>query len=61
MKTNRVSVCKHCREELHARVDEILNGGDPEELTLLGVLLLEPVLPSSQKAPKKKGQPKRLP
>jgi len=48
------------RVAIHAKLGSVLKGGDPAEILLVIILLLALRPPSGRKAPKKKGQPKRL-
>ncbi len=49
------------RVAIHAALGTVLKAGDPAEILLVIILLLALRPPSRRKAPKKKGQPKRLP
>jgi len=61
VKSDKVSLFPDERVAIHAKLGSILKGGAPAEILLVIILLfaLRPV--PKCKAPKKKGQPKRLP
>ncbi len=61
MKGEKVSLLPDERAAIHAKLGSILKGGDPAEILLVIILFLALRPPSRRKAPKKKGQPKRLP
>ena len=61
MKKEKVSLFPDERMAIHAKLGSILKGGDPAEILLVVILLLALRPPSQRKAPKKKGQPERLP
>jgi hypothetical protein len=58
-KKTKVLPCENAA--IHAKLEEILRGGDRAEIILVVWLLLELRPLSLQRAAKKKGQPKRLP
>jgi hypothetical protein len=49
------------RAAIHAKLGGILKAGDPAEILLVIILLLALRPVSRRKAPRKKGQPERLP
>lgn len=61
MSRNKTPVHRGERVAIHARLDEILSGGDPAEILLVIWLLLQLRPLSRRKAQKKNGQPERLP
>src|SRR5260370_666966 len=61
MKGEKVSLLPDERVAIHAELASALKGGDTAETLLAIILLLALRPPSRRKAPKKKGQPKRLP
>ena len=61
LKKEKTSLFPDERVAIHAKLGSVLKGGDPAEILLVIILLLALRPPSRRKAPKKKGQPKRLP
>jgi hypothetical protein len=61
VKSEKVSLFPDERAAVHAKLGSILKGGDQAEILLVIILLLALRPLSRRKAPKKKGQPKRLP
>ena len=61
MKSDKVSLFPDERAAIHAKLGSILKGGDPAEILLVIILLLALRPIPRRKAPKKKGQPDRLP
>lgn len=61
MKKERRSVRRGERVAIHAKLDEILSGGDSAEILFVICLILELRPVSQRKAAKKKGQPEKLP
>ena len=57
----KISLLPDERVAVHAKLGSILKGGDPAEILLVMILLLALRPIPRRKAPKKKGQPKRLP
>jgi hypothetical protein len=61
MKKDKISLFPDERVAIHAKLGSILKGGDPAEILLVIILFLALRPTPRGKAPKKKGQPKRLP
>lgn len=61
MKKNKISFLPDERVAVHAKLGSILKGGEPAEILLVMIMLLALRPIPRRKAPKKKGQPKRLP
>jgi hypothetical protein len=61
VKKGKISLLPDERVALHAKLGSILKGGDPAEILLVIILLLAFCPVPRRKAPKKKGQPNRLP
>ena len=61
MEKDKISLFPDARVAIHAKLGSILKGGDPAEILLVIILLLALRPIPRRKAPKKKGQPKRLP
>jgi hypothetical protein len=61
VKSEKVSLFPDERAAIHAKLGSILKGGDQAEILLVIILLLALRPLSRRKAPKKKGQPERLP
>lgn len=61
MKKDKITLFPDERVAIHAKLGSILKGGDPAEILLVIILLLALRPVRRRKAPKKKGQPNRLP
>ncbi|HEV2195041.1 MAG TPA: hypothetical protein VGR55_05645 [Candidatus Acidoferrum sp.] len=61
MKKDKITLFPDQRVAIHAKLGSILKHGDPAEILLVIILLLALRPVRQRKAPKKKGQPKRLP
>lgn len=61
MKKDKITLFPDERVAIHAKLGSILKAGDPAEILLVIILLLALRPVRQRKAPKKKGQPKRLP
>lgn len=60
-KKDKISLFPDERAAIHAKLGGILKAGDPAEILLVIILLLALRPVRRRKAPKKKGQPERLP
>ncbi|HKW64563.1 MAG TPA: hypothetical protein VJN89_18570 [Candidatus Acidoferrum sp.] len=61
LKKDKMLLLPDERVAIHAKLGSILKAGDPAEILLVIILLLALRPPSRREAPKKKGQPERLP
>jgi hypothetical protein len=61
MKKDKMVLFPDERAAIHAKLGSILKGGDPAEILLVIILFLALRPVRASKAPKRKGQPKRLP
>lgn len=61
MKKDKITLFPDERVAIHVKLGSILKGGDPAEILLVIILLLALRPVRRRKAPKKKGQPNRLP